>query len=93
MFKLKNWAVISTTNSKKRLTGLIYGHPRIKDGSEIVTTSIIDVNGRQISTSSGSCYLLDGDPESNYFLWMKQNGYVYDKINPIKIVDLNDLKN
>lgn len=92
MFRLKNWAVVSTSDSKRRLSGTVSNNKSFQDGKKIFTSSIVDVEGRKITTSSGSVYYLDGPPENEYLQWIKEHGYEYDEINPIKVVNLQQTK-
>lgn len=50
----------------------------------IHTSDIKEVNGREITTTTGSVYILeDIDPE--YRHWLNENGIEYDPANPIKV--------
>jgi len=62
----------------KRLTGYRDDDPR-----EVITSPIQTIEGRTITTLSGSVYVLE-DPDPEYLLWMAENGYQYDPENPIK---------
>lgn len=48
-----------------KLTGVVTGHPRKPDGEEVVTTRIVKVEGRLITTKSGTVYRL-GAPSLEY---------------------------
>lgn len=90
-YKLENWSV-QTTNpylpleaSKAYLAGDVYGHPKYPDGHRILTSRPIKVDGRVITTYSGSVYEL-GEPDPKYLEWMNKNGRVYNPEQPIKIL-------
>jgi hypothetical protein len=70
------------------LAGEIYGRGgRFVDGKKVTTSRVVSVDGRMITTKSGSVYELVGDPESGYLDFLKEIGKEYDPINPIKIID------
>jgi len=86
-YHLHNWSVgVSSEDAfsapeqgAKRLHGC-----RCEDDLEVTTSVIVSVNGREITTSSGSIYILEEiDPE--YLNWMKENNISYDEENPVKI--------
>jgi hypothetical protein len=61
---------------------------RDQETKRVITSTIKEVNGREITTETGSKYLLeDIDPE--YLSWMDAEGLVYDPINPIKVKKAN----
>jgi len=92
MFRLKNWSVVSTIDNKKRLSGNIFNHPTIKDGTEVITSSINFSIGRLIYTSSGSHYYLEGLPEFDYLEWLNKNGHSYNEENPVQVLNINYVK-
>jgi hypothetical protein len=57
---------------------------RDQDIKKVITSSIVHVNGREITTASGSIYILQ-DIDPDYLTWMEKEGIVYDPINPIKV--------
>jgi len=65
------------------LKGNVYGHPRFNDGDCVTTTAIEKIEGRIITTYSGSIYRL-GRPNQKWLHWLKKNGYTYDPKNPVK---------
>ena len=84
MKNLENWSVT--------LRGDYYTPPEAcskclqglnEDGFNIVTSPIVAVNGRVVTTYSGSVYLL-GTVDPNYLDWLKDNNMPYDEVNPIK---------
>ncbi len=96
-YKLKNWSVVQSPFANPylppefihiHLAGEIYGRPeRFADGKHVTTSRVETVNGRFITTHSGSVYELVGDPDPNYLKFLKEIGEEYDKDNPIKIID------
>ena len=59
---------------------------RAEDGREVVTSYIVKVEGKNITTYSGSVYILE-DIDPTYLAWMTEHGYTYDPENPIKIIE------
>ncbi len=91
MYTLHNWSTnLSSADPYKapeqcstRLKGNVYGHPKFNDGDLITTSTINKIEGRIITTDSGSVYRL-GRPSQKWLHWLKQEGYVYDPKNPVK---------
>lgn len=50
----------------------------------VKTTPIVSANGREITTYSGSVYILE-DIDHDYLMWCNNNNIVYDYFNPIII--------
>jgi hypothetical protein len=93
--RLKNWAVVGNTDPYaapelfgSQLNGLVYDHPsgHFLDGEPVTTSSIVKAEGRQITTRSGTVYLLDGPPAPEYVAFCKSIGRTIDEANPIKRV-------
>jgi len=60
MKRLKNWSVVFGSN----LHGIVFGHPKFENGTEITTSKIVGTREGLILTYSGSEYQLeDVDPE------------------------------
>lgn len=49
----------------------------------VVTSRIVKVDGRTITTYSGSVYILE-DIDPDYLQWLQDNGHNYDPETPIK---------
>lgn len=89
--KIKNWSVVTTFNpytppetQKASLNGNVYGHPRFEDGKNVITSTIVEVNGNIVKTYSGSVYELE-EPCPDFVEWCEKNGhYVPTKEVPIK---------
>jgi hypothetical protein len=65
------------------LAGEVYGHPKKADGSLVKTSAIEKIDGRIITTESGSVYRL-GRISRKYRRWLRKEGIEYDRKNPIK---------
>lgn len=99
-YQLKNWSVVQSPNGDPYLppemfgiylAGEIYGRGgRFVDGKKVWTSRVVSVNGRMITTKSGSVYELVGDPEPEYLAFLKEIDKEYDPINPIKVIDNTD---
>jgi hypothetical protein len=57
---------------------------RTDDGREVRTSYIVTVEGRRITTRSGSVYTL-GIVDPDYLKWLKTNGISYNERQPITI--------
>lgn len=81
MIKLDFWAVIQQPWDgytapeliPSRLQGVVEGHPAHKDGTTVTTSAIKKVEGRTVTTSSGSVYIL-GEPDPRYIAFLVENG-------------------
>jgi hypothetical protein len=67
------------------LRGIVTGHPHKPDGSQIITSRIVLVRGREVKTESGSWYRL-GEPSAEFLEHLKNEGRVFDPEAPIKVV-------
>jgi hypothetical protein len=84
-FHLHKWSVMEHRDpfmapemSSKRLVGF-----RDDDPKQVITGPIVSIQGKTITTYSGSVYILE-DVNPEYLKWMEDNGYPYDPENPIK---------
>ena len=67
------------------LVGEVEGHPTRPDGRRITTNYVDTVDGRFITTASGSVYeLMDVDPE--YKKYLDEHRPAWDPENPIKLL-------
>lgn len=55
---------------------------RDSDGRYVKTSPIFKVEGKEITTKSGSVYILE-DMDPDFRLWMEEEGIEYDPENPI----------
>lgn len=56
---------------------------RDDDVNKVLTSDVVAVDGRTVTTYSGSTYILE-DIDSEYLFWLKQNNIEFDINNPIK---------
>lgn len=63
---IDNWCIVNKPDDldTKYLSGLVYGHPRFGNGSYIVSTKILKVDGRIVYTKNTKYYL--GDPDKEF---------------------------
>lgn len=59
---------------------------RIPGNKTVRTSPITQINGREITTETGSIYILE-DMDPDYRHWLEDNGMEYDPANPIKKVE------
>ena len=93
MITLDNWCVcfhrlddhVAPESRHPYLHGIIKGHPLHKDGKEVTTSMITNVDGDKITTRSGTVYMLL-EPEKKYVETCKENGWHIPTVNePIKM--------
>lgn len=77
---LNNWSVVNVRR-EQRLAGVPDSGSH--EGKHVVTSRIVDLDGRVVTTVSGSKYTL-GTIEDEYLRWMKEYGYTYNEKEPIK---------
>lgn len=70
------------------LKGIVSGHPKFGSGKLITTSQIALVEGREITTKSGTIYLL-GKVSQQYVKWCHANGIKYDDIKPVQAPQKN----
>ena len=73
---IKSNNVYKAPGAQMSLSGFVYGHPKIKDGTYIETSILtdLDISQRQETTFSGSIYYL-GRPEAKWVEWLRENKY------------------
>jgi len=87
VYHLHNWSVTegppdpyrAPERNHKRLHGL-----REEDDQHVTTGPIVKIEGRNITTYSGSVYIL-GAIDPDYLVWIKENNIEYDPENPIRL--------
>ena len=72
------------------ILGKICNHSKFKDNTQILTTYIIHVDGKIITTMSGSKYCIEGPPSKDYQYYCNKHKIVIDENNPIKLIKLID---
>lgn len=87
--KIEDWSVSGNADPYlppecrvTMLAGRVYGHPVKSDGEKVRTSAIVKVNGRTVTTLSGTVYRL-GRVSKSYLQWLKDNNIKYDSRNPI----------
>lgn len=68
------------------LSGTVTGHPRKPDGSVVDTSRIEKVDGRIVTTKSGSVYRL-GRPDRKWLAWLTKSGRPYNAKQPIRVIE------
>jgi hypothetical protein len=93
MIILKNWSCVANGVNPYMppeviapcLSGVVFGHPKFSDGEVVRTTRIVKADGCTITTASGSIYLLQGEPNSEYLEYLDKNNYSFNRESPIII--------
>ena len=94
MIRLENWRVVGLDPyappemAKISLSGKAYGHPNFEDGHGITTSDVVAVDGRMVTTCSGSQYEL-GEIDPKYREWLEEHGREHDEENPIKTITMS----
>jgi hypothetical protein len=82
--ELTNWSLIIGDNpyqAPENNVTCLYGI-RVNDGKIIQTSYIVSSSGREVTTYSGSVYVLK-DIDPNYLKWMSDHNIKYNPENPI----------
>jgi hypothetical protein len=81
-YTLESWSVYADPymppEAGIRLHGMRTGDPK-----PVLTSYVDRVEGRRVTTQSGSVYVL-GEPKPEYLQWMTEHGHAYDPEHPIK---------
>lgn len=82
---LHNWAVVTDNDPFKapEIRGSYLRGTREDELKPVVTSRIMSVNGREITTRN-TIYVL-GEIDLEYLQWIKDDGLEYDYDNPIKM--------
>lgn len=86
IYKLYRWSVRDNNSPytpPESIRRSLVGY-RDDDTTMVVTSFVVSVNGREITTKSGSVYILQ-DIDPNYLQWLNDNKFIYDYNNPIKL--------
>lgn len=81
IYNLKNWSVCGGGVFFSGCARL-YGE-RAEDKKEVLTSNIVEVNGRIVTTKSGSSYILH-NISVDYLQWLKDNHFEYHEDEPLK---------
>jgi hypothetical protein len=91
---LQNWSCFSTGSNDPylapelatlRICGEAYGHPKSQDGQYVRTSSVVQVDGREVITRSGSVYRL-GKINPLYRKWLKKYRPNWNSKQPITVL-------
>lgn len=66
------------------VSGQVFDREGFGYGEQVMTSAIVGVEGRIVTTISGSVYKL-GRPAKAFLDWLKSEGRNYDKKQPIKL--------
>lgn len=97
--RIEQWSVVRPPDDWFRppeaatvcLNGLIYGHPRFKDGTCVTTAPMVDADGTRITVAGSSSELTErydvllGQVHPEYRAWLKENRPDWDPENPVTI--------
>lgn len=86
---LEQWFVPDTSHyrdGKICLVGVVTGHPKKPDGSLVQTSPVAKVEGRLITTESGTLYWL-GEPEPAYRQWLAVHRPNWDPEHPVTVLN------
>lgn len=83
-YQLENWSIIADEWSAPELGKMYLFGTRTEDSKPVRTSRIVSVNGKEITTNSGSIYVL-GVPDKEYLEWLKEKKIAFDELNPIKL--------
>lgn len=82
MARIENWMLTSTDVDlptelqRTKISGNIYNHTSIPDGTRIITSVVMELNIKtgKAKTWSGAEYVL-GRPSREWIRWLKDNNY------------------
>lgn len=84
IFHLYRWSVIGDPYKPPEDKALRLSGFRDQDEKQITTSVIVDVKGREVTTYSGSTYILE-DVDPDYLKFLDATGEVYNPENPIRV--------
>lgn len=64
------------------LRGTVYNHPKRNNGSPVVTSYVVESEGRVVTTKSGTRYHL-GRMSRSYSVWCRKHGIKIDRKHPV----------
>lgn len=83
--RLHRWSVTQSSDdpylAPEQIHACLLGI-RDSDGKYVRTSPIVKAEGKEITTKSGTLYILE-DMDPDFRLWLEQEGIEYDPENPI----------
>lgn len=89
--ELHEWAVVTSDPYAApevagiKLEGTVYGHPSKADGKPIRTSRVVSVDGRTVTTLSGTVYELH-EPCEGYRQWLAEHRPNWDPEHPVTLI-------
>ena len=85
-YHLHKWSVQTETNPyiAPEMRSIQLVGFRDNETKRVVTSPVVKIDGKTITTRSGSVYLLQ-DISTEYLAWMMEQGIPYEVENPIKV--------
>lgn len=83
-YHLHRWSVVGSVKGTIYLSGY-----RDQETKKVTTSRVDKVNGREITTRSGSVYILE-DIEPEYLQYLNDTGDTYNPENPIRVKIIDD---
>lgn len=93
MITIHNWKIVPTSYDPyqapelmdRSIAGNVFNHPHFDDGQTVITSRIVDAEGRKVFTLSGSEYQL-GKIDRGYRAWLRKERPDWNWKKPIKIL-------
>lgn len=92
MINLTNWSFRQSGDAytapelRVPLASGVIDHPGHEwHGKHVVTSALVDCDGRVLHTRSGSTYVLTGNPDPEYVAWLESQDLDLDLDNPLTI--------
>lgn len=90
MIRLENWSCGYSSDdryaapelSRLRLLGVVADESNKRNGKRIQTSAVTKIDGRVITTASGSVYEL-GEVDPAYLAWIREQGREFNPEQPI----------
>jgi hypothetical protein len=84
IYHLHRWSVVGSAWVAPEAQTIRLSGFRNQEERKVVTSAVDKIDGRTITTASGSVYILE-DIDPDYLNWMVDNNIKYDPDNPIKV--------
>jgi len=65
MVRIEQWRVVRDALGRLCLEGAVHGHPHKAEGTLVITSPIVDIDGRRIETRTGTEYELGAGREDD----------------------------